>query len=441
MMDICSYDWRCYFVYIFTDWPWSTVKRLRSGDPSIQSSTEGSCAGLVLRFVFAILHLVSIIVGMVFQMITCFRRDNPFISWVEANEGISPGSNLPHQFITNQSLEGFCELNVNTYHENTCPLQCNINQEFITTLLFPDIIIICLAFWVHCSSILNLSENSGFQFKKNRLTDDEGNQDQHIDEKIFQPIATYVLISIIYITLSLSLNVFYLYIFGIKMENIKQSPFASIKEKYLNQYVLFNSNAIFIPLLVGLIGFDLLYVKIITGYIYRCQLIIFHLKIIKKKLKKQGSTFIDNTFEKYINKLNSSSINVAAVILIAGFAATTCIFDLFNTINKSSCPKDNPDYNLMQFMQIVVVTSRSILWGWLILIPFLKAAEVNIILSRIRSHLVMNNNRKSLRIFEPPDVKIRLIGIAVDQGQAYFVVFLLLLVIMIGENIKWYKIL
>ena len=42
-------------------------------------------------------------------------------------------------------------------------------------------------------------------------------------------------------------------------------------------------------------------------------------------------------------------------------------------------------------------------------------------------------------IFEPPDVIFRLIGIAVDQGQTYFVVFLLLLVIMIGENIKWYK--
>ena len=113
-------------------------------------------------------------------------------------------------------------------------------------------------------------------------------------------------------------------------------------------------------------------------------MIIFHLEIIKKKVKNQGSTFIDNTAEKYINKLNSSSINVAAVILIAGFATTTCISDLFNTINETNCQKDNPDYDRVQLMQNAAVTSKCVHWVWLILTPFLKATEVNIILSRIR---------------------------------------------------------
>ena len=127
------------------------------------------------------------------------------------------------------------------------------------------------------------------------------------------------------------------------------------------------------------------------------------------------------------------------MILIAGFATTTCISDLFNTINETNCQKDNPDYDRVQLMQNAAVTSKCVHWVWLILTPFLKATEVNIILSRIRSHVVFNNNKNGQMIFEPPDVIFRLIGIVVDQGQTYFVVFLLLLVIMIGENIKWYK--
>ena len=406
-----------------------------------------STVGLVLRFAIALLHLSSIIVGMVFQMITCFRRDDPYISWTRSNKTVTSNeSTSPLQ--TNQTCEVSDQYDGNKTHlenqtlDQTCLLWCNINKEFITTLLFPDTIIVFLAIWVYCGSILN--ENSRF---------DRKNQYRLTNTKKFQPIAMYASISMIYIISSLSLNVFYIYIFGIKIEHIKQSPFASIKERYLSQYVLFNSNAIFVPLLIGLIGFDLLYIKIITGYIYRCQLIIFHLKVIKKEVEDYKSTSIDTTTEKIINKLNSSSVNTAAVILIAGFAATTCIFDLFDTINKSNCLKGNPDYDLVQFMQIVAVTSRSILWGWLILLPFLKAADVNVILSRIRSCVVMNNNTKidnnispddplnpdTFEKINPADVKVRLIGIAVDQGRAYFAVFLLFLVIMIGENINWYK--
>ena len=79
-----------------------------------------------------------IISGVYFQIDTCFSRQNPYAHWVHACNFNESQNN-----ITNSTIQ-------------YCRLKCDTdNNNFITGLLIPDVIIVLLSFWIHFGSYVD----------------------------------------------------------------------------------------------------------------------------------------------------------------------------------------------------------------------------------------------------------------------------------------------
>lgn len=139
------------------------------------------------------------------------------------------------------------------------------------------------------------------------------------------------------------------------------------------------------------------------------------------------------TAYKFIKKLNASSGTVGFVILVAAYQATNCTVILLS--------------NELTHLQAVAIALRLILWGFLALFPFHKAAGVNITSKRLcdlgwdmhRSPLVSHGDSCRSSNGLHITLKAKMFGISVNPWLPYVVVILLLLTIMIGAKFKWYE--
>ena len=212
------------------------------------------------------------------------------------------------------------------------------------------------------------------------------------------------------------------------------------------------------------------YLQVIMRYAYRCQMIIYYLQIIKQKVndfktaKRTNEQAIkdqsigdqeiehdvgyenqkvkdcqedikDNTetAHTFLKQLNASSGTIALVIIIAAFQAANCAVILL-------C-------NEITYPQAVAVTLRLILWGFLAVFPFHKAAGVNIASKKLRDlgwdmhrpslacHCDSNGSNNGVHV----SLKARVFGISVNPWLPYLVVILLLLTVMVGSKFKWYE--
>ena len=284
------------------------------------------------------------------------------------------------------------------------------------------------------------------------------------------------MIPLLYIIVSQGVSVFYLFAFQLAHKNvIIQSPLGKTTLDGDVKYTLISLA------FVGFVALDLLYLRVIMRYAYRCQMMICYLQLIKRdvyKLKKAKGKFeqihkaeelkdhekrnegkkeegievdkeykgqkIKNQKEEimkktenaytFIKQLNASSSTVGFIILIASYQAANCVVILLG--------------NDITYLQGAAILLRLVLWGILAVFPFHKAAGVNIASKRLRD-LGWDMHRPSLACHDDSHksndglritLKARVFGISVNPWLPYVVVLLFFLTIMIGSKFKWYRV-
>ena len=449
---------RC-FVCTFTFWPIETVKDLVKNTITSEESrcscmcnrdtdhlcTKSCCSCQCFRFIFRLVHILLIISGVFFQMITCFSRQNPYAHWMHhPNDTLIQDTNSSNQY---------------------CLLKCDIKKNFITGFIFPDAIISLLALWIYLiepvAAIILKTEccnplTDFLKIKKiyvdspdKKLIEVVQNK-QRRSKEFYYTSLRYLLIVTFYIVLSLSISGLYLHGFGINNNDvIIQSP---IKIEILNS----KRKVVLTALFFGFFALDLLYLQVIMRYAYQCTLLVYYLKSIKSKLTDEGNNNngIDDGNEgndegnaqrndrkfsrddvkkafKLLKQLNASSATTELVIIIAGFTAISCFINIFNT---TDCHIHS--LRKMQTLQVIAVTLRAILWTFVVIFPFNKAAQVNEAARKLSFNVALYH--PEIKAAKYIATEIRLIGIRVRPWLPYVVIVVIIFVIMMGTNITSY---
>ena len=372
-------------MYVFTNWPWETIVKImeiliphppgpnredehplisnndKADDESdsdeavdlerSQSSVPKKCDR---RYCFkwpgfAFLRLMYILIfiagAIVLQWITCFSRDR---------------INADLQQIDN----------------NTKKLNCKeMNGGIFGSLLLPGLIILLLACWVYV--VLKLGSRCHECLRKclewdelNVLEADGAENLNELVEAVKSKLSKtlvigYTAIPILYILSSLSIRLCYVFVFPLGDKHVHiQTPW--------RKWQLTGGTKIFFLTLTifGFILLDILYLTVIMRYVYRCQMTIYYLRLIldkvkNKRYKRQNKAMKQVTkANKFISYLNASSGTTGFITLISVYQATSCAFILSNNY-------------YVTFSQALVIAPRLILWGFLAIFPFYKAAELN----------------------------------------------------------------
>jgi len=334
-------------------------------------------------------------------------------------------------------------------------MSCDKDEQIVHGTLIPDAVVLLLAFWVYC--VLKLSDLChlecyekcckcfGWKELNTVLKADTAKSLNELVKKVQSKIciSRYIIISILYIFLSQGSGVMYLYAFRLLNNDVLHSPImgtTSLTGKAKLRMIIFS--------LIGFVAFDLLYIRVIMRYAYRCQLNIYYLQKIENNIddykemeegqdRERRQKTIMKKVEKareFIKKLNTSSATTGFVILIAGFTATNCAIDLLRTD--------------ITYFQAGAIFFRLILWTFIAIFPFHKAAGVNItskklydtslIICRLPNALPGYSHESISYCSVHFNLKAKLFGIFVRSWLSYVILILLLLSIMIGSQFKWY---
>ena len=175
-------------------------------------------------------------------------------------------------------------------------------------------------------------------------------------------------------------------------------------------------------------------------YAYQCYLLISCLNSIRNSLQEPPIDIESiqekaENIAKFLRLLNKSSVAIGIVIVIAGFAAISCVINLLNT---TDCPINN---EAIQQMQVVVVTLRLLLWTFIALFPFYKAAKVNAALREFIFELAVHKSpevKKVSKRLKHIFSEARLLGLLVQPWLPNMIVFTLFFTIMLGSSIIEY---
>ena len=412
----------------FTDWPMEVVKHImpdkinESESEPLDDSPGCNCSCSVVKKCLLsttciMIRLIFIIYALFAQYMFCFRRD-----WITAN----------HIMV----------------HKSQNSVKCQHKRiEFIRFFLIPDIIIVLLATWVYiglkfgsqscsceCCGWKEINDVMLADKAENLTKLAQDTQDKLKKSKI---TVTYTIIPLIYIILSLVISFIYL------AEELRSAS------KHLN---IFHKDLIIIPPInsidistsilkiltitgitlsfIGFIFLDLLYLQVMLRYAYRCQLIIYYLETIEEYIingKQQDFTIMNETENAYtfIKELNTSSFTVAILIITAGFQAVNCAVNLLSEDIIG--------------VQVAAVIIRLLLWGFLIMFPFHKAAGINVVYNQLQ-HLGWHMKRKSF-LYEggsgPIILKAKMLGIPIKPWFPHLLIFALLFTIMAGLKLEW----
>ena len=365
----------------------------------------------ILFMLYQLLGILLVVVGFIFQLLTCFRRDR-------ISTNLMPILNTT---------------------KNERQLSCNDRSEIICGVIIPNAVIVLLACWVylglkfgnnHCCKCCGWKElfavvradSKNYLRKLVRVT-----------KRRKLVLIFYILISFFYLILSCGVGGIYLYVFQFTKEHVViQPPFnltKTVGADVLRGDVKYGFIA---AAFIGSIAFDLLYIRVIMRYACRCQMIIYFLKSIGQDICKYDIK-VQQTINKgacnFIKDLNASSATVGFIVIIAAYQAANCTVILFD---------DDITYG-----QGGAVVLRLILWGFLAVFPFHKAGGVNIAAKKLHDtgwdmhrphHNNLNGSDNGVRI----TIKARIFGITVNPWLPYVVVVILLITIMIGSKFKWY---
>ena len=496
-------------VYIFTYWPWETVTNIRistghhqegddaighqdgenNGSPAVQNDQLGDdCeSGRIspCKLIGTPLLISFIIMGVLFQSITCFSRQNPYAHWVQDYD--------------------FSKSNNDNLTDH-CKLKCDTDKNFITGLLFPDVIIILLSLWIHLAwqidyLICKCQNTRRLNYWRQQVRDylDITSLNTLINKSELRrsTIIMFTLFSVFYIILSFLISVFYLYAFGFLKDAVKQSEIYSSNNNLQFPAILFS--------LLGFVAFDLLCIQVTLRYAYRCKLLIEYLKSVETRCQNYTSQTTNETRQtrieqhqtvqnatvhadssqdvgnqqpgmgqdqtlseqitaiqgdspqdvgslifdistgeftiqhqesitnanKFLRELNNSTFTTGIIIVIAGYTAFSCMVNLFYT---KRCPQFSQD------LQILAITLRLLLWLCIALFPFYKAGEVNEASRKLCITLIECSRDPKMVSKRVKHIisEARLIGILVQPWLPYTFLLIIIFAIMLGSGIKYF---
>ena len=452
----CCKSFTPYLAFFFTNWPWETMKYVSTPNnippPITQANADES---QVKSPVYSLQLFISIIItatqllliaGAVFvQYVTCFRRD-----WIATNHTIHTAYKYHHHKLT---------------QKNITVVTCDDIVGLIHGFLIPDMIIVLLAVWMYVGLKWGIQSFCGWKElnavvqvdKPETLTQLVCAAQKKLEES--NVTVTYTVIPVIYMILSQVISAIYLIVFfeELQSQDTAMSSIKSLKStKLLIKPPLFHLNLsnrsthlsttllhheTITSLCIGLsfIGFiflDLLYLQVILRYAYRCQLIIYYLEILEERIEEWKNNsestitkqdLMNNTDQAYtfIKELNTSSFTIAFVIIIAGFQAVNCAVNL---LSKN-----------IEIQQAAAVIARLVLWGFLLVFPFHKAAGINVANNQL-TDLGWTAQRPSLAHVGDSGhiiLKAKVLGIPIHQWFPYLIVFALLFAIMAESKIEW----
>ena len=420
-------------MYTFTDWPWRTVSKTiecitnpTTNDTELENDEDHDerdtcrpqrCLRKYIKWIMiTFLRFILILGGMVLQLMTCFRRDRISTDLVQIDN-------------------------------STRQLSCNKKNEILGGLLLPDLVIFILACWVYlvlkfgytCRKCLRkclgwdelnvVLKADGFK-KLNKLV-------KTVKSKLSKPhlVIGYTLIPVLYILSSQLLSVWYLFAFHLIDEDVGiQTP--------LGGHLLTGcvKNTLLALIFLGFIALDILYLTVIMRYVYRCQMITYYLQLILDKVENRKYTEQNEAMEdvkkakKFIRHLNASSGTTGFITLIAVFQAANCAFILSNDITFSQAP---------------AIALRFVLWGFLAIFPFYKAARLNAaskkicatgLCMRIPAPVFDNDpqtpeNGRRLNEGYIINLQAKVFGIPVRPWLPYLVIIVLLLTIILESRV------
>ena len=429
-------------VYFFTGWPWETVKYMCMPDiipegafpepPQEPDSCRSAHVCLLLsRLLWTLFRIAIIVYALVAQLMTCFRRDR-----------ISTNTTAVIIYDTsNGSMINFTELN------------CDDKTEMVGSILIPGIVIVLLAVWVYfglnfgnkcycrCCGWKELNVVMKAETAKNLNNLVQAARDKLIKNN--RVTVRYTVIPIVYIFLSQVVSGIYLVTFKLVNKDVAiQAPMGGPTLGKDTKYIMIAF------LFAGFIALDLLYLQVMLRYAYRCQMAIYSLTIIKRHVKvyredkieqrfthqqmeNRKKDIMDKTENAYIliKQLNASSGTVALLIIIAAFQAVNCAIMLLSN-------------ELSNYYQIGAVAARLLLWAFLAVFSFHKAAGVNVVEKKLcnlgwlmkRQSLVYDGDSHHISL------RARMFGISVNTWLPYLIVLALVFTVMVGAKIKWYEI-
>lgn len=423
-----SWQTRCLEVLMctFTDWPWETVSKtiryIMNEEEEEEEEEEHdvganrACLTHNYWIVITPLRLVFILSGMIFQLMTCFRRDRISTDLVQID------------------------------NSTTKRLSCDNTNEILGGLILPDLVVFLLACWVYfglkfgyqCRECLQKClgwEEMSAVFKAdtaeilNKLV-------EAVKSKLSKPLVVgYSVIPFLYIVFSQLLSLYYLFAFHLGDKDVGiQVPLGG---PFLTGH---GKNTLLAFTFFGFIALDLLYVKVIMRYVYRCQMIIYYLQLILDKVENKKYTKQNEAMEEvkaakeFIKYLNASSGTTGFITLITVFNAANCAYILSYDVTYSQAP---------------AITLRLTLWGFLAFLPFYKAAGLNVTSKRIcATGLCM---RIPAPVFDNEDqtpengdksnegysinLHAKVFGISVRPWLPYLVIIFLLLTIILESRV------
>ena len=411
-------------MFIFTDWPWETVKKAvkfsvtntdqkkivnNFTDASTNADTKPSSTKCSIMWtIWTLLRLTFIAGGLALQVITCFRRDLISTDLVP----------IPNT--------------------NTTRLICDKRNEVIRGLLIPAFVVFLVAFWVYvvlkfsykrkCCKWLGWKELTTATKADTAATLNKLVNAVQSELKVTL-LVKYSLFPSIYIILSQGVSVVYLILFQLWDEDvIIQMPLGHHDLDKSKRWLLCSA-------IIGFIAFDLLYVRVVMRYVYQCQMIIYYLKMIKHKVKHNEHCNHKEAIEevkkakKFIRHLNASSGTTGFVTIIGLFQAVNCAFFLLS---------DEITYH-----ETGAIMARLILFGFLAIYPFYKAAGLNVAAERLcdtgldmHIYSPYQESKKDVRI----TLKATMFGIYVQPWLPYLVLFVIFLTALVESRLKWYQI-
>ena len=431
-------------MYIFTEWPWETVSETikhitnRPADVEQERSVDNveSAVQLAMQanveqaqqavgqpqrrsatcflkwLVITLLRFSFILAGMSLQLMTCFRRD----------------------LISNdlEQIPG----------NNTKLLICDNEDQISCVLIVRDIQILLLAFWIYV--VLKFSHHSNkhcsWLERREINTTMEANTAANLNKlvEVVRPklskrlIVVYTVIPLCYIILSQFVSVGSSFTFQLVNEDfVMQTPLGGYDLAGDLKYWLITL------ILIGYVAKDLLYITVEMRYAYRCQMIAYYLQLMQHKAIRQEYKYTEfikevNTACNFIKYLNASN-GTGCISFIAVFQVGTCALILLD--------------NEITYPEAAAIAARLILWGFLALYPFHKAAGLNAVIEELRDTdpateappwllvLIDNPQDRENGLFRPKGfpipLKATMFGITVQLLFLYLVICSMLLTIMI----------
>ena len=410
-----SYVW---LISLLTDWPWN-IAAFISGNETVDKPRCFSC----LQWLYVILRMLIIIIGLFTQAISCFRQDR-----LDSSTSVSGSVHYSESIIGPPIMT----YPLNNTEKKPATSSTDAHFQMFIDIIIIDSILIILLLYVFFSRL-----------KFCRSTDIH-NIDQLIKVANYsQPDkltrAFVMLLSFSYMISSIAVSFMYLWLY-FKHTHAMWPKFLEITGS-LKVLVI-------VTLLVGIFATDLLYIQIILRYVFRCQLNIQFLLLIIGKVENELYRDQDEAIRdversrNFVKQLNTSSRVTGFTILLALIQATNCAINLLHDVDKTSNS---------QFEEVALIC-RLVLWIFLTIAPFYYATKVNetsetlsdsrLVMLKIPALFKDNkefHNEMVKKNTEKITIKAKLFGIPIPPWGIYVAVILILLGFALRSVFEVYK--